>query len=274
MSYLPIIKEWLIKADAMVILTGAGMGVDSGMKTFRGEDGSWGKIEAQNDKTIFELSNPEMFIQNPRWIWTLFAQRMKLYADTQPHKGFYILKSWLEKFELDYFILTSNVDSHFQKAGFEEERIRELHGSLAWLQSIQPQVFPGFWRNDLDLNTLEQSIAEGIFPMCADGQTMARPNVYMFRDFEYINTRSRSQDFHYQHFLTKNKGKNIIAFEIGSGLHVQTVRIKTRELISQYNAKVVRINPTDYKIKAPHIGIAKGALATLEEIQSYLEENL
>jgi NAD-dependent SIR2 family protein deacetylase len=273
-NHLPILQEWLAQAQAMVVLTGAGMGVDSGMKTFRGEDGSWGKLEADSDKTIFELSNPQMFIDNPKWIWSLFARRMKEYAQTTPHAGFQILKKWIEKLNLDYFILTSNVDSHFQKAGFPETHIRELHGSLNYLQSVQPQVFSEIWRNDLDLNTLEQSIEADIFPLSPDGKTMARPNVYMFRDYFYLETRSKAQDTHYQAFLQRNEGKKIIAFEIGSGPHVQTIRLKTRQLITHYGAKVARINPQNFKIKEPHLGLAQGALQALNEIDNYLEANL
>ncbi|MCU0447809.1 MAG: hypothetical protein MUE85_23165 [Microscillaceae bacterium] len=273
-AQLSTLGQWLGEAQAMVILTGAGMGVDSGMKTFRGEDGRWGSLEAENKQSIFELSNPQMFIDNPQWIWSLFARRMKEYAHTDPHAGFYILKKWIQKLELDYFILTSNIDSHFQKAGFPEDHIRELHGSLNYLQSVQPQVFGEIWRNDLDLNTLEQSINAHKFPLCPDKQTMARPNVYMFRDYYYLEARSKAQDVYYQAFLQRNQGKKIIVFEIGSGPHVQTIRIKTRQLITHYGAKTVRINPHDFKIKPPHLGIAQGALATLTEIDNYLEANL
>lgn len=40
-----------------------------------------------------------------------------------------------------------------------------------------------------------------------------------------------------------------------------------------YNAKIVRINPKDFKIKAPHIGIDKGALDALKEIDGYISQN-
>jgi hypothetical protein len=46
--------------------------------------------------------------------------------------------------------------------------------------------------------------------------------------------------------------------------------MKTRFLRSNYDAKIIRINPKDFKIRPPHIGIDKGALATLSEIDDYL----
>ncbi len=64
MEELAIIKNWLENADALVINTGAGMGVDSGLADYRGNDGQWGKVENDTDKEIFEVVNPQAFIDN------------------------------------------------------------------------------------------------------------------------------------------------------------------------------------------------------------------
>ena len=61
---------------------------------------------------------------------------MNLYRSTQPHEGFSILKKWGESKKNGYFVFTSNVDGHFQKAGFPEDRVVECHGSLNYLQAI------------------------------------------------------------------------------------------------------------------------------------------
>lgn len=262
--------DWIKNADAIVVLTGAGMGVDSGMQTFRGKSGKWGAIEATENKSIFELSNPISFIENPKWIWGLFAQRMKEYENTPPHEGFYLLKNWIEKLNLDYFILTSNIDQHFQKAGFEENKIREVHGSFGWLQSTKPKENNEIWKNNLNLDTLAQEIEEGKFPLCKDNTTMARPNIYLFRDFDYLDTYSKTKLSFYEKFLSNNHNKKIVAIEIGSGPHVQTIRTKTRELITKNQAKAIRINPNDFAIKSPHIGINEGALDALKAINNYL----
>ena len=99
---------------------------------------------------------------------------------------------------------------------------------------------------------------------------MLRPNVYMFRDHAYNSSRSDTQEQRFQEFLARNVLNPIIAFEIGSGPHVQSIRKKTRMLGIEYNAKIVRINPNDFKIRAPHIGIQGGALETLMEIDALL----
>lgn len=272
---LQTITNWLKNANAIVITAGAGMGVDSGLADYRGQDGGqWGKVETETQKTVFETVNPAAFLENPAYSWNLFGKRMEEYENTKPHNGFYILKKWIKKFDLDYFIITSNIDAHFQKAGFEEEKIRELHGSLAYFQSSDNKISTKIWKNELTGKQIQENALKNKFPMTQDSKNtnvMARPNVYMFRDDTFVNTRTKTQEENFQLFLDKNKGKNIVVFEIGSGPHVQAVRMKTRFLKTNYDAKIVRINPKNFKIKAPHIGIDTGALKALTEIDLFLE---
>lgn len=271
MDYLKQIKKWLEEADAIVINTGAGMGVDSGLSDYRGENnGQWGAVESETGESVFDVVNPQRFSENPSYGWELFAKRLKAFNDAEPHKGFYILKQWIERFELEYFILTSNIDGHFQRAGFDEGKIRELHGSLAYFQSANPELSTEVWKHSYQGDDLMKDAQNKQFPLCPVSQTEARPNVYMFRDNTYINTLSKQQDSNFQAFLNKLEGENIIVFEIGSGPHVQSIRMKTRMLKTKYGANIIRINPKDFKIKSPHIGIAKGALEALTEIEQFL----
>jgi NAD-dependent SIR2 family protein deacetylase len=272
MNELETIKMWLENANAIVINTGAGMGVDSGLADYRGNGGQWGQVESSTEKSIFEVVNPQAFIDNPSYSWKLLGQRIKEYAITQPHHGFAILRNWIDKYHLEYFCLTSNIDGHFQKSGFAEENIRELHGTLAYFQSPKPDLTKEIWKNEWSGDEIIANAEKGIFPTCPISKVIARPNVYMFRDNTYIDTRSKKQAKRFQTFLAKNKDKNILVFEIGSGPHVQTIRVKTRMLWTEYSAKIIRINPKDYVIKAPHIGIPKGALQALTEIDNYLTD--
>ncbi len=273
MTELQTIKLWLENAQAIVINTGAGMGRDSGLPDYRGEGGQWGAVETENDgKTVFDVVNPQSFIDNPKYVWEMFGSRLQQYHDTPPHEGFYILKKWIAKYNLDYFALTSNIDGHFQKAGFEENKVRELHGTLAYFQEQDTHISSKIWKNEISGNEIVENAKKGIFPISPFTGLPARPNVYMFRDATYVNTHSKAQDANFQAFLEKNKGKNMVVFEIGSGPHVQTVRIKTRMLKTEHNAKVIRINPNDFAIKPPHIGINKGALVALKEIDKILND--
>jgi len=267
------IHNWLITSKAIIILTGAGMGVDSGLTDYRGNSGQWGRVMDDTNLNAIEVVNPKYFLENTKYIWKMFAHRMIEYKNTNPHNGFKILKKWIQDFDLDYFLITSNVDEHFIKSGFDEEKQRELHGNIFYMQCNKP-CNKKVWRYDFEIEKLLSDIENEKYPKCPICGELVRPNVYMFRDYAYISSRSDEQEKRFQEFLQKNKEYQIIVFEIGSGPHVQSIRKKTRMLKLNYNAKIVRINPKDFKIKEPHIGIGKGALETLTEVNKFINNNL
>ena len=55
--------------------------------------------------------------------WGFYGHRLNLYRNTNPHKGFEILLNYAQKYKKDYFVVTSNVDGHFQKAGYPENKV-------------------------------------------------------------------------------------------------------------------------------------------------------
>jgi len=263
------IYQWLKMAKSLVITAGAGIGVDSGLSDYRGSGGQWGKVETENEKSVFDVVNPKLFLENPEYGWKLFASRLVEYTNATPHEGFKIILDLIDKFSLDYFVLTSNVDNQFQKAGFDQSRIRELHGCVFYLQCSLP-CSDKIWEHQLDLNTIQAEIVNGKFPTCPVCGNISRPNVYMFRDNTFLPHRTNNQELKFLEFLEKNKNDEMLVFEIGSGPHVQSIRKKTRMLGLNYNAKIVRINPKDAKIKKPHIGLEKGALEALKEIEQFI----
>ena len=111
--------EIIAGADALVIAAGAGMGVDSGLPDFRGNDGFWNAYPAlaQAQLEFTEGASPRTFERDPALAWGFYGHRLKLYRDVQPHAGFTILKAWTEAKRLPGWVYTSNVDGQFQKAG-------------------------------------------------------------------------------------------------------------------------------------------------------------
>ena len=87
------------EADALLIGAGAGMGVDSGLPDFRGNDGFW-KAYPPFKKlglSFAELANPYWFRHDPEQAWGFYGHRRNLYRLAQPHAGFAILRSWCER---------------------------------------------------------------------------------------------------------------------------------------------------------------------------------
>jgi hypothetical protein len=77
-------------ADALLITAGAGMGVDSGLPDFRGDDGFWNAYPANRQLGLssINLANPRWFDDDPHLAWGFYGHRLNLYRSTRPHAGF------------------------------------------------------------------------------------------------------------------------------------------------------------------------------------------
>src|SRR5207245_4255015 len=119
-------------ADALLIAADAGMGVDSGLPDFRGDQGFWRAYPPYQKLGLrfTALANPHWFATDPALAWGFYGHRLNLYRATEPHEGFRILQSWARRMKYGAFVFTSNVDGQFQRAGFSPERILEVHGSI------------------------------------------------------------------------------------------------------------------------------------------------
>ena len=124
------------EADAILITAGAGLGVDSGLPDFRGNKGFWNAYPVIKDLKIgfSQMASPKWFSEKPKLAWAFYGHRLNLYRDTVPHKGFQILLDLVKEKNENYFVYTSNVDGQFQKAGFDKQKIVEIHGSIHHLQ--------------------------------------------------------------------------------------------------------------------------------------------
>jgi NAD-dependent SIR2 family protein deacetylase len=122
-------------AEALVIAAGAGMGVDSGLPDFRGNEGFWKAYPpfAKLGLSFIDLANPRWFASDPALAWGFYGHRLQLYRRTRPHEGFQILKKWGTSKPRGYFVFTSNVDGQFQRAGLDQQHIHEVHGAIDFL---------------------------------------------------------------------------------------------------------------------------------------------
>ena len=104
----------------IVFLTGAGMSVESGFKTFRGNDGLW------EDYPVEQVASHEGWEANPALVNSFYNNlRKKLYA-ASPNEGHRLIKE-LEK-DYDVTVVTQNVDNLHEKAG--SSKVIHLHGEL------------------------------------------------------------------------------------------------------------------------------------------------
>jgi NAD-dependent deacetylase len=111
----------------LVVLTGAGMSAESGIKTFRDSNGLW------ENHDVMEVASIDGWHKNPQLVMEFYNQRRKQLFEVEPNAG-HIGLAELEK-DFDVHIITQNVDDLHERAG--STKIIHLHGELKKVRSTQ-----------------------------------------------------------------------------------------------------------------------------------------
>ncbi len=241
------------EADAILITAGAGMGVDSGLPDFRGNEGFWKAYPVIKDLgySFSQMANPEWFARDPHLAWAFYGHRLNLYRETTPHKGFDILLDLVAQKEQNYFIFTSNVDGQFQKAGFDEAKIWEVHGSIHHFQCTQ-NCSDDIWdaKEEKVYVDMKKFQARNT-PLCPRCHEVARPNILMFGDWSWNDKRSNAQEQRYRKWIKQIERSNqkLAIIEMGAGTAIPTVRMAGDNLSKRLsNATLIRINPRESEV--------------------------
>lgn len=172
----------------LVVLTGAGVSQESGLRTFRdahpssgtGQAGLW----AQYKPT--ELASPEAFQRDPKLVWDWYAWRREAVKGVRPNPGHYALVE-MEKSIPHFTLITQNVDNLHRFAG--SQNVLELHGNIQRVRCSECYTFTETWDDD----------SESV-PRCKVCNGLLRPHVVWFgealpRDqLEVAVTAARSCD--------------------------------------------------------------------------------
>lgn len=257
------------EADVLLITAGAGMGVDSGLPDFRGVEGFWKAYPAVKELGLRfeEMANPKWFEAEPTLAWAFYGHRLNLYRETIPHAGFTNLLE-IAKSKDNYFVFTSNVDGQFQKAGFDANKILEVHGSIHHLQCIN-NCNGSIWKADKAPIMIDATFrALGTLPSCPHCNAMARPNILMFGDYDWLSYKTDIQSNRLQHLLDTImiEKKKLAIIEFGAGEAVPTVRVFGENIAKMPNATLIRVNPRDYEVPNGNISLALGAKEMIESL--------
>ena len=274
-SVLQDAAQFIAEADTIFIGAGAGMGVDSGLPDFRGKEGFWRAYPVfRKLRYSFEdMANPTWFFRDPEQAWGFYGHRLNTYRLIEPHAGFGILRKWMDEKPLPGFVFTSNVDGHFQKAGFSGERIYECHGSIHWLQSCNDPE-GGIWPADkveIKVDT-ETCRALSDLPLCPGTNEIARPNILMFGDYMWNGRRSTEQGERLRNWLSGTGHHKGVIIEIGAGKAVPTVRQNCERFAENLGFPLIRINLQDADGPRNTYSIDGGAMETLVRIDEILSE--
>lgn len=248
------------KADGLIVAAGAGMGVDSGLPDFRGPEGFWQAYPALGKRRLrFEdMADPLTFFRQPRLAWGFYGHRMNLYRRTKPHEGFALLQRIGQTLKHGLFAYTSNVDGQFQKAGFRDSRVCEIHGSIHHLQCMKGCLRDA-WSADVLVPVIDEDecLWTAPLPTCPHCGGLARPNILLFADGDWLPERTAGQRAVFD--LWRREVQQPVVIEVGAGTAIASIR----RFSEAQGCPLIRINLRDAEVPRGHIGIESGALDAL-----------
>lgn len=125
----------------VVILSGAGISAESGIKTFRDADGLW------EGHDVMQVASPQGWNANQALVLDFYNQRRRQLKTVQPNAAHHALVQLEEKYEV--YIITQNVDDLHERAG--SSNIVHLHGELLKVRSLADEKLVYQWEKDLNL---------------------------------------------------------------------------------------------------------------------------
>lgn len=150
----------IASAQAVTILTGAGISADSGVPTFRGADGLWRNYRAE------DLATPEAFERDPRLVWEWYNWRRELIATKSPNAAHHAVAA-LESRLPDFWLITQNVDGLHRAAG--SRKLSEIHGNIWTVRCTACGRL-----------SEDRSVPIAVLPRCAACDGLLRPHIVWF----------------------------------------------------------------------------------------------
>jgi NAD-dependent deacetylase len=156
----------MTRLKSIVILTGAGISAESGIRTFRDGNGLW------ENHRVEDVASPEGFVQNPRLVHDFYNQRRRQLQDptVKPNAAHMALA---QLWEGDFFLVTQNVDDLHERAG--SKQMVHMHGQLksAWCRRCDSRML---WIEDMSI--------DHNCPACS-AMGGLRPDIVWFGEFPY-----------------------------------------------------------------------------------------
>ena len=131
----------------LVVLSGAGISAESGVRTFRDSNGLW------EDHRVEDVASPEGFARNPQLVLDFYNARRRQLSEVKPNRAHEILAE-LET-DFDVHIITQNVDDLHERAG--SSKVLHLHGELKKARPVNSESEIISWEKDLNLGDVSEN---------------------------------------------------------------------------------------------------------------------
>jgi NAD-dependent deacetylase len=238
----------LNNAASVAVFTGAGISAESGVPTFRGDDGIWKKFKPE------ELANFDAFIRNPDLVWEWYRQRKQVISSIQPNPGHYALAQ-MQSHHQQFSVITQNIDNLHRRAG--SKIVHELHGNIERNYCIDcGKIF-----------TNEEILQKNQVPKCTFCNGLVRPDVVWFGEL-------LPQDAWNASVVAAEHAD--LFFSIGASAEVYPAA-SLPMIAKRSGAYVVEINvePTELSIKADEVILGRSGeiLPRLNEASYHLSIN-
>jgi NAD-dependent deacetylase len=153
------------QATRIVAFTGAGISAESGIPTYRGDEGVWNRYDPD------KYANIDYFNHDPAYYWRFFQEvRAPVLHRAKPNPGHQALAR-MERRGALRAVITQNIDGLHQMAG--SERVLELHGNTRRIACLK-------CRRIYDLDAVTRLLASGIPPVCSACRGVLKPEVVFF----------------------------------------------------------------------------------------------
>lgn len=175
MEFKPELIDRLERATKILFFSGAGISAESGIATFRGEEGLWKKFKAE------ELANFSAFMKNPDLVWEWYQYRRKIVDSAKPNPG-HLAIAQFENYYDDVTVVTQNIDNLHRRAG--SKNIYELHGNIEKNFCVE-------CKERYDFIKFEDT---GEVPHCSKCNGLIRPDVVWFGEMLPQQTFTEAED--------------------------------------------------------------------------------
>lgn len=261
-------KKLIEEADVVVVGAGAGLSAAAGL-TYSGE-----RFENNFKEYIEKYGLTDMYssgfypFESSEEKWAYWSKHVYLnrYSDNglKLYKDLYdIIK------DKEYFVITTNVDSQFEKVGFDKNKIFEVQGNYGEFQCSVPCHDEVYNNKEQVLKMLEQQkdlkIPSELIPHCpVCGEEMM---MHLRIDGRFVEDAHwhKQSDVYYE-FLNKNQNKNIVLLELGVGFNTPTIIRFPFERLNKMlpKAALIRMNQEQYE--------AEGVLTISSEMNEVFNE--
>ena len=150
----------LREAKRVIAFTGAGISEESGIPTFRGSGGLWGKYRVE------EVATPEAFYSNPKLVWDFYLERRRGVSQAKPNLAHVAFSEWQNRFPF-VGIVTQNIDGLHARAG--SKQIQELHGNIWKIRCSECGVLE-----------VDHALERKELPACKHCGGLLRPHIVWF----------------------------------------------------------------------------------------------